>query len=397
MITLNDACLLIEDCLHSTAPIVDTGYPLIRTPDIGKGRLNLDNAYRVTEKVYLERVSRAIPQKNDLILAREAPAGNVAIINSDTKVCLGQRTVLLRPNPEVADPSFLCYFLLAPKQQYNLLGTANGATVPHVNMATIRTLRIELPALKTQRRIAGILSAYDDLIENNQKQIKLLEEAAMRLYKEWFVKLRFPGYETTKIVNGMPDGWSESILDTVIEFDPKVPLVKGEKKKYVPMAALNINSMTLNESLFEETTTNSGSKFQNNDVLLARITPSLENGKTAFVYFLDNEEKAVGSTEFIVMRSRCLNPYMVYCIARSEWFRNAAIKSMTGATGRQRVQLDVIKVIEFLLPPDDIIFKFEQHTKPLFEQIKVLMKQITLLRQARDKLLPKLMSGEIEV
>lgn len=103
---------------------------------------------------------------------------------------------------------------MAPQQQYGLLGMANGATVAHVNLPVIRELEITLPPIEIQRRIANILSAYDDLIENNQKQIKLLEEAAQRLYKEWFVDLRFPGHENIKIVDGVPEGWKKQHYQT---------------------------------------------------------------------------------------------------------------------------------------------------------------------------------------
>ena len=205
---LQDACEFIVDCPHSTAVDEGQGYPLIRTPNIGKGRLILDGVHRVSESVYQQRIARGTPQDGDLIFAREAPAGNVAIVKNGEKVCLGQRTVLLRPDRNKVIPEYLVYYLLSPKQQYGLLGTANGATVAHVNLPTIRELPVELPSLDTQRRIADILSAYDNLIENNQKQIKLLEEAAQRLYREWFVELRFPGHETTPIVDGVPEGWT---------------------------------------------------------------------------------------------------------------------------------------------------------------------------------------------
>ena len=173
MTRLIDVCEFIVDCPHSTAQDEGRGYPLIRTPNIGKGRFNLDGVHRVSESVYKKRNLRATPQDNDLIFAREASAGNVAIIKNGEKFCLGQRTVLIRPNPKYVYPDFLTYFLLAPQQQYELLGTANGATVAHVNLPTIRNLKIDLPSLKTQHRVADILSAYDDLIENNRKQIKL--------------------------------------------------------------------------------------------------------------------------------------------------------------------------------------------------------------------------------
>ncbi len=129
ILTLNDVCELIVDCLHNTAPTQEEGYPLIRTPNIQRGRLDLKDVYRVSEENYDIWTQRAVPQTNDLILAREAPAGNVAIVKEGQTVCLGQRTVLLRPNAEIVDPDFLCYFLLAPKQQGRLLAGETGGSI----------------------------------------------------------------------------------------------------------------------------------------------------------------------------------------------------------------------------------------------------------------------------
>ena len=114
---LNEICEFIVDCPHSTAPDEGIGYPLIRTPNVGKGRLILDGVHRVSERVYVERTKRGIPQDGDIILAREAPAGNVALITNCEKVCLGQRTVLIRPNHELVNSEFLVYYLLAPNQK----------------------------------------------------------------------------------------------------------------------------------------------------------------------------------------------------------------------------------------------------------------------------------------
>ena len=397
MIKLKDVCEFIVDCPHSTAKDEGKGYPLIRTPNIGKGRFNLEGVHRVSEDTYRQRNLRATPQDNDLIFAREAPAGNVAIIKNGEKFCLGQRTVLIRPNPQLVSPDFLTYFVLAPQQQYGLLGTANGATVAHVNLPTIRELEVDIPPIETQHRIADILSAYDDLIENNRKQIKLLEEAAQRLYKEWFVDLRFPGHEHTKIVDGVPEGWESCILDDVIEFDPKVRLDKDRVKQCVPMSALSTSSMVLDMNEISETTSNSGSKFQNGDTLLARITPCLENGKTAFVHGIESDEGAVGSTEYIVMRSKQLNPYMVYLLSRTNGFRQSAINSMSGSDGRQRVKADKLKSLAYLRPPIGLVHSFEQKVAPVFGMVFTLNKQVFAATQARDRLVPKLMSGKVEV
>ena len=206
-LTLNDVCEFIVDCLHATAPTQDEGYPLIRTPNISKGRLDLDGVFRVSEDTYAAWTRRAIPQDGDLILAREAPAGNVAIIKNGVQVCLGQRTVHLRLDRKQVDPDFLCYYLLTPKQQGALLAGETGATSKHVNMKDIRRLPLEgLPNVEIQKKVGSILSAYDDLIENNRRRIALLEQAARLLYREWFVHLRFPGHEHVRIEDGVPGG-----------------------------------------------------------------------------------------------------------------------------------------------------------------------------------------------
>jgi type I restriction enzyme S subunit len=141
----------------------------------------------------------------------------------------------------------------------------------------------------------------------------------------------------------------------------------------------------------------SGSKFRNGDTLLARITPCLENGKTGFVNFMANGEAGRGSTEFIVLRSGRVTPEFVYCLARTYHFRENAIKSMVGSSGRQRVQETCFAKFMVLVPPSSLLSLFSESAEPIFQQIKVLHSQNQQLRTARDLLLPRLMSGEIVV
>ena len=164
---LLDICETIVDCPHSTAKDEGTGYPLIRTPNVGKGRLKLAGVHRVSENVYNQRNERAVPQVDDLILAREAPVGNVAIIRKGQQVCLGQRTVLIRPNKKYVDPDYLVYYLLSPELQHKLLSSANGATVSHLNKSSIRSLEVQVPEIEVQKRIGAILARIDDKIELN--------------------------------------------------------------------------------------------------------------------------------------------------------------------------------------------------------------------------------------
>jgi type I restriction enzyme S subunit len=163
---LVDLCDLVVDCEHKTAPTQDQGIPSIRTPNIGKGRLLLNGVNRVSEATYREWTRRAEPQPGDLILAREAPAGNVAVIPENLKVCLGQRTVLIRPSRQVFEPQFLALLVLQPQVQARLLAHSRGATVQHVNMKDIRALRVgRVPSLLVQREI---IAKFDEIMKNGQ-------------------------------------------------------------------------------------------------------------------------------------------------------------------------------------------------------------------------------------
>jgi type I restriction enzyme S subunit len=394
--TLDDVCEFIVDCLHATAPTQDEGYPLIRTPNIGRGRLILEGVQRVDEHTYQHWTRRAVPQKHDLILAREAPAGNVAIIKNGQTVCLGQRTVHLRPDAAQVDPDFLCYFLLHPKQQGLLLAGETGATSKHVNMRDIRRLPLQgMPGRDVQTRAGALLAAYDDLIENNTRRIKLLEDAARLLYEEWFVRLRFPGNEHTPINDGVPQGWENVPTPEAVDINPKTKLSDATEHWWVEMGDLPLNSMVIQGAVLRGG--RSGSKFQNGDTLFARITPCLENGKTAFVDCFPEGVTARGSTEFIVLRSKRLSPEFVYCLARTYAFRHNAIKSMIGASGRQRVQQSCFDKFTVNVPPAVLLTAFTDVVRPIFRQIRALHLQSGKAREARDLLLPRLMSGEVVI
>ena len=318
----------------------------------------------------------------DLVICEGGEPGRCAIWKEQIPNMKIQKALHRVRVHDCLDYRYLFYWFLLAGKTGELDQYFTGATIKHMPGQKLKEVVIDKPPLEIQHRIADILSAYDDLIENNQKQIKLLEEATQRLYKEWFVDLHFPGYENTKIVDGVPEGWNWCKLEDAIQFDPKVTLTKERMKQFVPMPALSTASMVLDESQFTETTSNSGSKFQNGDTLLARITPCLENGKTAYVSGLKSDEGAVGSTEYIVMRAKTINSYMVYLLARTDDFRQSAINSMSGSDGRQRVKSDKLKMLDYLHPTSELVEKFENVEEPIFEKIYRLSKQMQQAKQA---------------
>ena len=289
------------------------------------------------------------------------------------------------------DPKFLAYFLRNTLRGYQ----SEKAAVPGVDRNVLHEIKVRAPDRTTQLRICDHLAAYDDLIENNRRRMELLEESARLLYREWFVRLRFPGYEHTLIVEGVPEGWDRVPTPEAVDINPKTKLSTDDEHWYVEMADLPTDSMVIQGAVMRDG--RSGSKFQNGDTLLARITPCLENGKTGFVNFMAPGEVGRGSTEFIVLRSKRVTPEFVYCLARTYHFRENAIKSMVGSSGRQRVQESCFEKFLVLVPPPLLLQLFSEFAEPTFEQIKTLHAQNQKLRAARDLLLPRLMSGEITV
>lgn len=385
---LSDVCEFIVDCPHSTAPDEGEGYPLIRTPNVGKGRLDLNGVHRVSESVYKQRIQRGAPRANDLIFAREAPAGNVALVQENQTVCLGQRTVLIRPNVQKVNPQYLVYYLLSPKPQYELLGTANGATVAHVNLPAIRNLKIELPEKSVQDKIGTILVTYDDLIENNQKQIKLLEEAAQRLYKEWFVDLRFPGHENTKIVDGVPEGWNEKKLSQVANVimgqSPKSEFYNSEKKG-LP---------------FHQGVGSYGVRFVMDDIYSTSYTRIAEPNSILFSVRapvgrlnITKNKVVIGRGLAAINQTDGCQSYLYYLL-KNKFFKDNIVGNGSIFAS---VSKDELLNQKFLIPERNLMMQFEKIVSQMDKQIENLDSKNKKLIEARDRLLPKLMSGEVEV
>lgn len=393
---LSDVCEFIVDCPHSTAPDEGEGYPLIRTPNVGKGRLDLNGVHRVSESVYKQRIQRGAPRANDLIFAREAPAGNVALVQENQTVCLGQRTVLIRPNVQKVNPQYLVYYLLSPKPQYELLGTANGATVAHVNLPAIRNLKIELPEKSVQDKIGTILVTYDDLIENNQKQIKLLEEAAQRLYKEWFVDLRFPGHENTKIVDGVPEGWSKSTV-----FEVSAILRRGISPKYNENArGIVINQKCIRQTIvsYDEARTQEKKypaelELKEADIAICS-TGAGTLGRVGQIYEVRENTTLDSHVTLIRANEKIGQQYLFWSLKMQQDYLMSAGK---GSTNQLELSRETIGNCKILMPEQKIAEQAEKNFVAIHNKMKECSMQIARLREARDLLLPKLMSGEVEV
>ena len=299
------------------------------------------------------------------------------------------------------DSDFLFYAITKSNVIDELSAIAESKTTsyPAVTPDDISGIKIDVPSYSTQTKIGKFLYSYDSLIENNNRRIAILEEMAQKLYREWFVHFRFPGHENVKMVESemglIPEGWEVDVFSQAVDVNPKYPKPSAPYFSFVDMAGLETNRMIV--SIKEQRPSFTGAKFSNGDTLVARITPCLENGKTGFVQCLADGEIGTGSTEFIVLKSKKLSAEFVYLLSRQDDFRGTLIKSMSGASGRQRANANVLDDFLVCIPSHTVLTTFSAFAEPAFKEIEQLNRKNINLRQTRDLLLPRLISGDIDV
>ena len=306
---------------------------------------------------------------------------------------VNQHVAIVRPRPDALDARFLRYHFISPAVQAHLLQLAGaGATREALTKAMIKGREVPIPPVEEQRRIAAVLGALDDKIELNRRMNRTLEALAQALFRRRFVR----PYLAHQDDEPLPDGWRLGSPEDLVEINPRIRIKRGTPTRYLGMSEVPTEGFEI--GTLEEREFTSGSKFEQGDTLLARITPSLENGKTALVTFLEPGEKAYGSTEFIVLRGQDgVPPEFVYCLARSPEFRDFAIGHMTGSSGRQRVPNDVFAHFEMAVPDADALGAYGREAAPLFERIVANHRQSRTLAALRDALLPELVSGRLRV
>lgn len=393
MTQLSDLCELIVDCEHKTAPSVASGYPLIRTPNIGVGRLDIEGALRVDEDTYRAWTRRATPALGDLILAREAPVGNVGPVPPGVQPVLGQRTVLIRPFPDKLDPMYLNYLLSGRQLRAWMDGVSSGATVPHLNVADIKAMPLPpLPSLATQRKIAAILSAYDDLIENNERRIKILEEMARRIYREWFVDFRYPGHEEVPLVSSesglIPRAWN------VVTLSALASITMGQSP---PSSAYNREGLGLP---FHQGVGSYGAHFPVHNVYSTAGTRTADDGDTLVSVRAPVGRINIADRHMILGRGLCgvraeLAPAQFILHALTHFFGEEDVIGggtiFTSATKRD------IEELRLLWPGPALAETFSQDVEPMWAAIRLASATVTNLRMTRDLLLPRLISGDIDV
>ncbi len=326
---------------------------------------------------------------------------------------------LARPDPAKVNPRFLLYAFLAPEFQATIRKhTVHGSTVDRIPLLEFPEFPVVLPSRPSQDTIAAVLGSLDDKVEQNRRTAAALERLARAIFRAWFVEFEpvkakaagaasFPSMPqdvfdalpttfTDSDLGPVPEGWRVAAVSEMCEVNPPRPLRKGALAPCLEMKYMPTHGHA--PDAWEERPYGSGTRFMNGDTLVARITPCLENGKTAFVDFLKDGEVAWGSTEYNVLRPKTpLPPIFAYCLARTDEFRDFAIKNMTGTSGRQRVAPTAMDHFRLAVPPDDLAIEFGEIVQPLFGRIRVGTDETRKVAVLRDYLLPQLLSGQVPV
>ncbi|EAM8485660.1 restriction endonuclease subunit S [Salmonella enterica] len=433
-----------------TPPLSETGIPLLEVKHLPETNLypKIVGTKFVDEETYASWF-RAYLEPNDILFSTVGTTARVVMTPQTETVAIAQNVLGIRFNKSIVDPWFMFYYMRGKRFQHDIearLITTVQASIKRADMVGIPVL---VPQLDIQKELVHRVINIDHKIQLNQIINQTLEQMAQALFKSWFVDFEpvkakmavleaggsqadatraamttisgkdadalafferehpaqyaelkataelFPSAMKNSEVGAIPEGWNIGKLGDIIEFNPKRVLKKGNIAPYLDMKNVPITGHSAQEIIDREFS--SGSKFRNGDTLLARITPCLENGKTAFVDFLLTDEMiGWGSTEFIIMRSKKSLPLSLsYFLARLDYFRTIAIQSMQGTSGRQRADASVLERHIWVVPPNEILKKFGIFSDSVLNCNRARNAENNALTELRDTLLPKLLSGEI--
>lgn len=374
---LSECCLSISDGDHLPPPKVDAGIPFITISDIdSSNRLNLDVKQFVSEEYYnnLKDIRKA--QRNDILYSVVGSFGIPVIIKGNDKFAFQRHIAILRPDSTKVIPDYLFYIMKTYNFYMQADSVAIGAAQRTISLTALRNMTVELPSMDVQKKIATTLSRYDSLIDNYQKQIKLLEEAAQRLYKEWFVNLRFPGHENTKIVDGVPEGWEKKKLGSI------APILTGKKDANYGTPDGNYPFFTCSQEPIKAPSYS----FDAEAVLLA--------GNGDFNVKLYRGKFEAYQRTYVLIPSNADLLYVLYnSVAKN------MVKLANGASGSTIKFLTkrMIENIDVLVPTNTILNEYNSLRRKIQQDLENIKSQLRLLTESRDRLLPKLLSGEIEV
>lgn len=400
--TVGQLAEIIDGDRGKNYPKQDEFYPqgyclFLNTGNVTKeGLIFEENQFIMKEKD--EALRKGKLKRGDIVYTTRGTVGNAGYYNSSVpyeNVRINSGMVILRSNGEIVDARFLYQILKSEYYRPYFKQYCTGSAQPQLPIKNFSQIYLNVPDIKTQHRIADILSVYDDLIENNQRQIKLLEEAAQRLYKEWFVNLRFPGHENTKIVDGVPEGWQWCKVRDVADINSSA-LPKNYKEDfidYVDLGSVRCGHIeTRTRYNLNEAPGRAKRCAKDGDIIWGMVRPNLK----AYALVTNPKETDVFSTGFAVLSAKKVPYSYLYCAVTQEEFVGYLVNATNGAA-YPAVKPVHFEVADILKPDDKVLEQFHSVADSIYRKKEALENQNHNLRESRDLILPKLMSGEVEV
>ena len=396
--TLAELTLNITDGKHGDCRGKDdSGFYFISCKDVRDGQIHYEDARQIIEEDFWDTHKRTRLEPEDILVTNSGTIGRMAFIRDvplTYRTTFQKSVAIVKPDKSKILPKYLYYQLQNCVDSF--VNQSNGAAQKNLLLSTMRAFKMNIHEDgDTQIRIASILSAYDDRIESNQKQIKLLEEASQRLYKEWFVDLRFPGHETTPITDGVPEGWHVTKLSDVADVNSE-SISKQYPYEYVDYVDLGSVSKGHIEAItrfsIQEAPGRAKRIASDGDIIWGMVRPNLKSYALVF----HPSETNVYSTGFAVLSAKKVPFSFLYCHVTQEDFVGYLVNCTNGAA------YPAVKPVHFeeaniTIPSDALLRQFHLIAEPMYRKIEVLENQIKQAKEARDRLLPKLMNGEIEV
>lgn len=398
---LETLCRKVTDGTHDSPRLLPDGVPFIKGKHISQGRLNLDYCDYISRDDHLKVIARSKPERGDTLFSNIGSVGDSAFVNTDSEFSI-KNVALFKPDFERVVPKYLFYLLRSPSVLGGLLSIRSGSAQPFIGLETLRKYMVRYHgSLSTQSQVVSILSAYDDLIENNTRRIEILEEMARRLYEEWFVQFRFPGHEEVEFketeLGLIPEDWKVSTLDEFGEIiTGKTPSKNNSEFFGGVVPFIKLPDMHGNTFIIET------SERLSQEGVSSQKTKTIPPGSicvscigTAGVVVITSEPSQTNQQiNSIVPRAPGLREFLFFsATALKEKINNYGATGAT-MTNLSRGKFASLQVVE---PKEDLLCGYNKLAAPLFDKILCLQKANRNLRAQRDLLLPKLISGEIDV
>lgn len=381
----------------------DEGVPVVMPKDLIQGVVSEESIARVS-KEHVERLSKHKIRDGDILYSRRGDVGKCAF-TSEREIgwICGTGCLKVSVDKDKADPQFIFYQLQKAETIGWVINHAVGSTMLNLNTSILSVVPVDVPEIEIQRKIVKILSSYDELIANNQKQIKLLEEAAQRLYKEWFVDLRFPGYENVKIVDGVPEGWELKPLSDIFKY------VRG--KSYTSKEIVELGGTLMvnlkNIKPFGSYNRNAEKRFAGNykdsqklnagDLIMGVTDMTQERRLVGHIAIVpDMGETMTFSMDLIKLVPLSVKKSFIYATMYFGGF-SKKISPLANGVNVLHLKPEAMMNMKMLIPTEEVIEQYDKIFEVYQKQMEVIQKQCDFATEARDRLLPKLMNGEIEV